>query len=74
MGPIPGRVGSLGGGVTEEIAGDKKTTPAVLTAIFFKKTVFAIFGMPNGSVAASVNLEREFRPQYPMAMSQKTGG
>ena len=36
MGPISGRVGSLGDGVLEGIAGDKKKfTPAVITTTFF---------------------------------------
>ena len=41
MGPISGGIGSLGDGVPEGIAGDKKKfTPAVITAKFLKKNVF----------------------------------
>ena len=37
MGPISGGIGSLGDGVPERIAGDKKKfTPAVITAKFLK--------------------------------------
>ena len=61
MGPVSGGVGNLGDGVPEEIAGDKIFfTPAVITAKFLKKPIFAILGTPNGVVTFSVwtsNLE-----------------
>ena len=62
MGPISGRVGSLGDGVPEEIAGDKKNHPGRYNGQILKKEKcsFATLGTPNRSVAASVwsaNLE-----------------
>ena len=61
MGPISGGIGSLGDGLPEKIAGDKKKfTPAVITAKFKKNRFFATLGTPNGVVTFSVwsvNLE-----------------
>ena len=43
MGPISGRVGSLGDGVPEGIAGDKKNSPRPLYRPNVKKPVFLLF-------------------------------
>ena len=61
MGPISGGIGSLGDGVPEGIAGDKKKFhPGRYNGQIFKNPFFATLGTPNGVVTFSVwsvNLE-----------------
>ena len=66
MGPILGGIGSLGDGVPERIAGDKKIHPGRYNGQILKKPFFSTLGKPNGVVTSSVwsvNLEPSTQQQ-----------